>query len=179
MSRGRAVAVVTGLAAVGVLLWRLRPDASSSEAPTAEPAIASRLATWSPTPPAGPLTKVVAYAWAAPLTAAGLLLGAASGSKPYLHEGALVFADAAGLAGRMLRWRGFTAATLGHVIVAVGRPSAALLRHELTHVRQAERFGPFFAPLYLAALVRYGYRRNPFERAAYLAGRRSTKMTAV
>jgi hypothetical protein len=24
-----------------------------------------------------------------------------------------------------------------------------------------------FVPLYLAGLLRYGYRRNPFERAAY------------
>lgn len=179
MGRGRAAAVGTALAAIGVLLWRLPPDASSSEASTTEPAIASRLATWSPTPPAGPLARFVAYTWAAPLTAAGLLMGAASGSKPYRHEGALVFADAGGLAARMLRWRGFTAATLGHVIVAVGQPSPALLRHELTHVRQAERFGPLFAPLYLAALARYGYRRNPFERAAYLAGQRSPKTRAV
>jgi hypothetical protein len=81
-----------------------------------------------------------------------------------------VFTDAGGLAGRMLRWRGFSAATLGHAIVAVGEPSPSLLAHELTHVRQAERFGPLFAPLDLAALARYGYRHNPFERAAYLVG---------
>lgn len=175
MSRRRVLAVGTALAAAGVLVWRLRPDASSSETPTSEPAIVSRLATWSPTPPDGPLARVVGYAWAAPLTMVGLLLGAASGSMPHVHEGALVFADAGGLAGSMLRWRGFKAATLGHAIVAIGQPSATLLRHELIHVRQAERFGPLFAPLYLAALVRYGYRRNPFERAAYLTGEASTK----
>lgn len=170
MTGRRALTLGAALTAAGVLLWRLRPDASSSRAPVSEPAVVARLATWSPPPPAGPLTRLAGYAWAAPLTAAGLLLGALSGSRPRLHKGALVFADAGGLAGRMLRWRGFTAATLGHAIVALGEPSASLLDHELTHVRQAERFGPFFAPLYLAALVRYGYRHNPFERAAYLAG---------
>jgi hypothetical protein len=178
MSGRRALTLAATLVAAGVLLWRLRPDASSSEAPVEEPAIVARLAAWSPTPPAGPLTRMAGYAWAAPLTAAGLVLGALSGSRPRVHEGALVFADARGLAGRMLRWRGFTAATLGHAIVAVGQPSASLLAHELTHVRQAERFGPFFAPLYLAALVRYGYRHNPFERAAYLAGGGDAKKTA-
>jgi hypothetical protein len=173
------VAIGSALTAAGVLLLRLRPEATSSEAPTAEPAIASRLATWSPALPTGLLTRCIAYAWAAPLTAAGLLLGAASGSRPSVHDGALLFADAGGLAERMLRWRGFAAATLGHVIIAVGQPNAALMRHELIHVRQAERLGPFFPPLYLVALARYGYRRNPFERAAYLAGRRSTRATRV
>jgi hypothetical protein len=170
MDGRRALVLGAALAAAGVLLWRLRPETAPAQAPVDEPEIVSRLATWSPAPPGGSLARLAGYAWAAPLTAAGLLLGALSGARPHLHEGALVFADARGLAGHMLRWRGFSAATLGHAIVAVGQPSASLLAHELTHVRQAERFGPFFAPLYLAALVRYGYRHNPFERAAYLAG---------
>ena len=171
MSGRRALGLGATLAAAGVLLWRLRPDAASSEAPVEESAIVARLATWSPTPPARPLSRMVGYAWAAPLTAAGLLVGALSASRPHLHEGAVVFANAGGLAGRMLRWRRFSAATLGHAIIALGEPSPSLLAHELAHVRQAERFGPLFAPLYLAGLVRYGYRYNPFERAAYLAGR--------
>jgi hypothetical protein len=163
------------LAAGGVLLWRLRPDASTAAAPESEPSIVSRLAAWTPPQPTGPLGRVAGYAWAAPLTAGGLLLGALSGAAPRVHEGALLFAGARGPAGQMLRWRGFKAATLGHAIVARGRPSAALLRHELIHVRQAERFGPFFAPLYIAGLARYGYRQNPFERAAYLAGAEPAK----
>jgi hypothetical protein len=84
-----------------------------------------------------------------------------------------MFASAGGLAARMLRWRGFQAATLGHTVIALGQPDERLWRHELTHVRQSERLGPLFPLLYLAALARYGYRRNPFERAAYLAGKRN------
>jgi hypothetical protein len=140
--------------------------------PSAEPAIISRLAMWIPAPPIGPVSRLAEYAWAAPLTAAGLLVGAASGSFPHVRDGVLVFTSARGLGGRMLRWRGFHAATLGHVVIAMGHPDDRLWRHELTHVRQSERLGPLFPLLYLAALVRYGYRRNPFERAASLAGRR-------
>jgi hypothetical protein len=169
MNRFRTAAVGAALAAGAVLLSRLRPDESASAPTASEPAIVLRLATWTPSRPAGPLGRFVAYAWAAPLTAGGLLLGALSGAAPRVQEGALLFAGARGPASQMLKWRGFNAATLGHAIVARGQPSAALLRHELVHVRQAERFGPFFAPLYIAALARYGYRQNPFERAAYLA----------
>ena len=166
-----ALTVVVALQAVGVVLvWRLRPDAATHESPVDEPDVIARLATWIPPAPSRMLTRISTYVWAAPLTAAGLLIGAVSGTAPRLHDGVLLFANATGLAGRMLRWRGFSAATLGHVIIADGEPSARLLAHELTHVRQAERLGPLFAPLYVAALVRYGYRQNPFERAAYLAG---------
>lgn len=171
---GRAFAVLAALAAGTVLVWRLRPDAAAQPTPIdeAEPQMVSKLAAWTPAPPSRTFARVCAYAWACPMTAAGLLLGAVSNTAPRIHDGVLVFANAEGLAGRMLRWRGFQAATLGHVIIARGEPSARLLTHELTHVRQAERFGPLFAPLYLAALARYGYRRNPFERAAYLAADR-------
>ncbi|MCE9548022.1 MAG: hypothetical protein K8T25_21320 [Planctomycetia bacterium] len=66
------------------------------------------------------------------------------------------------------------AMTLGHVIL--GRTDAALdisREHELVHVRQYERWGPFFGPAYLlCSLVlwmagRDAYRDNPFERQAY------------
>jgi hypothetical protein len=170
LSRRRTIAGLTALAATGVLLWRLRPDAAQRTAPVDEPEVVARLAAWAPPPPTAVPARLSAYVWAAPLTAAGLLVGAVSGTAPRLQDGVLLFAGAGGLAGQMLRWRGFKAATLGHVIVALEEPSEELLVHELTHVRQAERLGPLFAPLYLAGLVRYGYRHNPFERAAYLAG---------
>ncbi len=60
--------------------------------------------------------------------------------------------------------------TLGHVIL--GADSGALdatRAHELVHVRQCERWGPFFLPAYalasLWALLRGGhyYRDNGFE----------------
>lgn len=171
MNRRRtALAAALAVAAVGVLLWRLRPDADGADPVLDEPAVVARLAAWAPAPPVHPATRIAGYLWAAPMTAAGLLLGAASATRPRVHEGALLFTGVRGLAGRMLRWRGFAAATLGHVIVAAAdEPADRLLHHELVHVRQAERWGPLFAPLYLAGLLRYGYRRNPFERAAYAA----------
>jgi hypothetical protein len=68
---------------------------------------------------------------------------------------------------------GADAVTLGHVVL--GRDEAALARtraHERVHVRQAERWGPFFVPAYLviaAWLVvrrRRPYLDHPFEREA-------------
>ncbi|WP_219341060.1 isochorismatase family protein [Sphaerotilus montanus] len=71
------------------------------------------------------------------------------------------------------RWppvRDFVAITLGHVIL--GRDHATLARwrrHEQAHVRQYERWGLLFWPLYLGASGwtwlrgREPYRDNPFE----------------
>lgn len=162
-----------GAAAVtaAVLLWRLRPGSGDEvgDIPVVESRAVARLAAWAPAPPASRLGRAAGYVWAAPLTATGVVLGALSRTRPQVRDGALVFSEVRGLGGWMLRWRGFAAATLGHAIIAARQPSERLLRHELVHVRQAERWGPLFVPLYLAGLIRYGYRRNPFERAAYAA----------
>lgn len=65
---------------------------------------------------------------------------------------------------------GAQAMTLGHVIL--GRDPEVLdacRKHELVHVRQAERWGPFFLPAYLLASLwaylagRHYYRDNRFE----------------
>lgn len=64
--------------------------------------------------------------------------------------------------------------TLGHTVV--GRTAAVLdltRRHELVHVRQYERWGPFFIPAYLVCSAwqwfqgRDPYRDNPFEVEAF------------
>ncbi len=66
------------------------------------------------------------------------------------------------------------AMTLGHVII--GRDAEALdlcREHEMVHVCQCERWGPFFLPAYLgySALIWFKkgdiYRDNPFEVEAY------------
>ena len=66
------------------------------------------------------------------------------------------------------------AMTLGHTVL--GRTAEALdaaRQHELVHVRQYERWGPFFVPAYLfCSLIMWlagkdAYRDNPFEREAY------------
>ncbi len=69
--------------------------------------------------------------------------------------------------------RRFSAITLGHVIVGVTPELLAHVRaHEHVHVRQYERWGVFFFPLYAAASVVAGIRtgapywHNHFERQA-------------
>lgn len=115
--------------------------------------------------------------WASPATLLGLLIGVAG----------LAAGGRARRIGRTIEFHGGLVAwlldhlpvqalalTLGHVIL--GRSGAALdicRRHELVHVRQYERWGPFFIPAYLlfslVLLVRRRdfYRDNPFEKAAY------------
>jgi hypothetical protein len=72
---------------------------------------------------------------------------------------------------------GFSAITLGHVIVGQSHEVLAVLRaHERVHVRQYEFLGPLFFIAYSAsslfALVRgqCPYRGNSFEKQAYSQG---------
>ncbi|MDE3194656.1 MAG: hypothetical protein KGN00_13350 [Chloroflexota bacterium] len=71
-----------------------------------------------------------------------------------------------GLARLILSRRGYSAITFGHVVVSAGQPPDAIWRHELRHVRQYERFGCAFLPLYLLWYRRRGYARHPLERDA-------------
>ena len=119
--------------------------------------------------------RLAAYVWVAPVTLVGLvvaLLALAGGARARWVEGQLEVAGAHRLR-RVGRWphvRHFAAITLGHVIL--GRDHATLARwrrHEQVHVRQYERWGLLFWPLYLGASGwvwwRGGeaYRDNPFE----------------
>jgi hypothetical protein len=157
---GRAVAGLSG--APGTL-----PDPPSPRSgaggparlapPWWEPAPLRALARWEPDPPASGLGRALAYSWAAPMTLAGLLAGAASGAVPVRRDGVLLFAGARGLPRAFFGRRGFSAFALGHVVVALAEePSEPLLVHELVHVRQAERLGVLMAPLYLALQAAYG-----------------------
>lgn len=123
--------------------------------------------------------KLLAYAWAAPTTALGLLFVPES-----LLSGEVRWVDGAlEVHGRLARFflthctllrGGASAMTLGHVILA---RDAWLLQqtraHEHVHVRQYERWGPLFIPAYLisGAIVWFrglrAYEDNPFEREAY------------
>jgi hypothetical protein len=71
-----------------------------------------------------------------------------------------------GLAHLILTRRGFGAITFGHVIVSATAPSEAVWRHELRHVRQYDRLGLAFLPLYLWYRVKFGYFNHPLERDA-------------
>ncbi len=72
-----------------------------------------------------------------------------------------------------------SAMTFGSTIVARRRLEPPLVAHELAHVAQYTRFGPFYLPLYLLGaawgLLRHRdfYRGNPFEAAAIEAQRKS------
>ncbi len=130
------------------------------------------LAQWNPPVPAKALTRALAYAWASPISLVGLAVGAAAGVKPTRRRGTLLFPHARGITGWVLRTRGFAAGTFGHVVVCTHDPEHSLMTHELVHTRQAERFGPLMAPVYLGLLAIYGYHRHPMERAARLAAAR-------
>jgi hypothetical protein len=122
---------------------------------------------------------VAGYLWASPASVLGAFLGAigiAGGGRISIHSGVLE------VEGRLLAWGlqhltvldgGADAITFGHVVLA--RDAAALCctrNHERVHVRQYERWGPLFIPLYLGASAwalaagRDPYLDNPFEREA-------------
>lgn len=166
---GRFVAIAA--AVVGFVWWRARPQSERSEEPPWEPEFLARLARWQPTRPATPAGRLAAAVWVAPMTMLGLAAAATTGTPLRRTDDGWLATGIGGPVGAELRRRGFSATTLGQVILATGEPSDALLAHERMHVRQGERFGVVFGPLYVALLLVYGYRRHPLERAARLAGR--------
>jgi hypothetical protein len=127
--------------------------------------------------------RILAYAWASPTTLIGLGavgLTLLTRGTVRLHTG--VLEAHGGFAAWALRKLvplpgGATAMTLGHVVIALDEASHDLTRaHERVHVRQCERWGPFFIPAYLLASIwcwwrgRNPYRENPFEVEAYREG---------
>jgi hypothetical protein len=125
------------------------------------------------------LRIVLRYLWVSPASAFGVLVAAVvlcSGGTLRRVNGTLEVAGG-GLA-RVSRRAPpplrFVAITLGHVIVGVDHDVLARVRrHERVHVRQYERFGVFFFPLYLGSSGlqlmrgRNPYLDNAFEREAY------------
>lgn len=96
------------------------------------------------------------------------------GGKTQFVRGALEFHG--GLVAWLLRRfpNNVCAMTLGHSIVGIDKESLEAARdHEHVHVRQYERWGPFFIPAYFlsSAYVKYKgknpYYDNPFEVEAY------------
>lgn len=127
------------------------------------------------------LLQPLLFAWAGPASLIGLLLGVAAlltGGRAQRRSGVLEFYG--GAAAWFLRHAPLVgnamAMTLGHVVL--GQTAAGLelaRRHELVHVRQYERWGPLFLPLYALLSLwmwwqgRDPYRDNPFEREAFAA----------
>jgi hypothetical protein len=126
------------------------------------------------------LSLVPRYLWASPNTLLGLFIAAIA----YLTGGSLgivrgVVEVHGGFATTFLR-RGVpligsaSAMTLGHVILGQNVDCLERTRdHEHVHVKQYEKWGPLFLPLYgLASLCLWLTRRdpyldNPFEKEAY------------
>lgn len=96
----------------------------------------------------------------------GHLVGILSGARPSFRDGCFLYVTDRGLARLVLSRRGYSAITFGHVVVAAGHPLDAIWRHELRHVRQYERFGCAFLPLYVLLYGRRGYGAHPLERDA-------------
>jgi hypothetical protein len=130
--------------------------------------------------------KTLIYAWAFPTTAVGLLamtLGALSSEHVGSRTRQRVVDGVLEVHGGLVTWLlthctllegGASAMTLGHVVLGRDELLLELTRdHERVHVRQCERWGPLFLPVYLLAsayvFLRGGraYRDNPFEREAY------------
>ena len=138
------------------------------------------------------LLRAARYAWAALPTLVGLVLALpvlAVGGTARRIGGTLEIAGRpiAGFVARMPARLRFQAITFGHVILGVDHAVLAAVRaHEQVHVRQYERWGPLFLPLYVAssavqlACGRDPYRDNRFEREAFAVddARRGERVTS-
>ncbi len=130
------------------------------------------------------MLRLAAYLWASPNTVLGLLavpptlltggrLQVVRGVVE-IHGGFAKWILGRGLPG-LLRFLGPAAAlTLGHVVLGQDRRCLDECRdHEHVHVRQYERWGPFFLPAYfLASYLAWrrgedAYRGNRFEKEAF------------
>jgi len=132
------------------------------------------------------LLRLVKYIWALPNSILGLILGLAVlclGGRARLLFGALEFYG--GLLERLIKkapaFFRFEAVTLGHVVIGINKAQLQSGReHEHVHIRQYERWGPFFLPAYVISSLwqiarrRRSYRDNLFEKEAY-ASENNTK----
>ena len=122
---------------------------------------------------------IARYAWALPATLVGLvlsLLAFAVGANGRMVGGALEVGGGrvAGGISMLPRCCRFGAITFGHLIIGVDDGTLARCRlHEHVHVRQYERWGALFFPLYAFSSVfqivrgRDPYLNNAFEREAF------------
>jgi hypothetical protein len=125
--------------------------------------------------------RALTLLWASPYTLFGLsigLIGLCTGGGARRWDGVIEFHGGA------VEWLlnrlpipgpgGATAITFGHAILGRTESSLDVVHdHEMVHVRQYQRWGPFLGPAYLScSLVLWlkgddPYRDNPFERQAY------------
>lgn len=112
--------------------------------------------------------RLARFAWACPASLIGILL-LPFFRKRWVTRG-IILAEGASWP-RRLGWK-YRAITFGHVVLAIDELDEKTLVHELEHVRQYERAGLLYGPLYLLAALRailkggHYYRDNSFEVAA-------------
>ena len=133
------------------------------------------------------LRRAATLLWAGPNSVVGLLLvplALLPGGSVRLRDGVLecVVGSLPSFARRVGARTGIEVLTLGHVVVAgSARLMSISRRHERVHVRQYERYGPLFLPLYVASSIlalvrgRHPYSHNRFEREAEAGKKRAKK----
>lgn len=124
------------------------------------------------------MVRALKYLWPLPVTAAGLVIVGIT---------RLTGGSARIVGGVVEAWGGFGAwilecmfrrkascMTVGHVIIGLNEEYLERARgHEHVHVRQYEKWGALFVPLYIASSLlawfqgKHYYRDNVFEREAY------------
>ena len=107
------------------------------------------------------------YLWASPASLIGVtvgLLGLVTGGAVQVRRGVLEFHGGAVTWSLSRMWIRARAMTLGHTILGRSVHDLNVTRdHEHVHVKQYERWGPFFIPAYLlCSLVLWFQRRNPY-----------------
>lgn len=117
------------------------------------------------------LLRALAYVWASPNTVLGLVFGLLSFQSARIADGVVIFDRRRRGFILLLRVFRSAAVTYGHVVLSNRPLEGSLLVHELHHVRQYERLGPLYLPLYVLIWCFTGYRGHPFEEGARLAER--------
>jgi hypothetical protein len=119
------------------------------------------------------MLKWLAYLWALPTTLLGLFLAAITlltGGRAQVVDGVLEICGGASeyylrrVVGLVMQG-GASAMTLGHVVLGRDLDLLEATRaHERIHVRQCERWGPLFVPVYFgASLVAWMRGKRPYE----------------
>lgn len=143
------------------------------------------------TSPKNSLIRFLCYAWAAPTSAIGCCIGVIAlclGGTWRIVDGVIEvgggrFASLVLLLPRAIR---FDAITFGHTVVGLNHGVLNTHRvHEHAHVRQYERWGLLFFPLYIGSSLlqllcdRDPHYDNHFEREAYLQAASISVVSAV
>jgi hypothetical protein len=130
------------------------------------------------------LVKLILMIWTSPNSLIGLTIGFVgllTGGRVQVKEGCLEFYG--GIVEKGLERLNVCGMTIGHTILGQTSNGLRIVRtHEQVHVRQYERWGPFFLPAYFLSSAwlwfqkdKDPYRDNPFEVEAFRIDDPSTR----